>query len=94
MVDDALSIASSRQSIQQGICQENQTIDGLFLEPAGVETIKSIHMFEGEDGKVRTVIGMRGDACAKMSAPNFKKKNASARRAKVFLDIETPAVVE
>ena len=58
----------------------NQTIDGLFLAPAGVETIKSIHMFEGEDGKVRTVIGMRGDACAKMSAPNFKKKNARARR--------------
>ena len=36
-------------------------------------------MFTGEDGKVRTVIGLRGDSCVRMSSQNWGRR-ASARR--------------
>ena len=44
-------------------------------------------MFEGEDGKVRTVIGLRGESCVRMSAAGWKKKN-KGKNAKVYLDVE------
>ena len=44
-------------------------------------------MFEGEDGKVRTVIGMRGDSCARMSSVGWTKK-AKVRNGRVYLDVE------
>ena len=44
-------------------------------------------MFEGEDGKVRTVIGIRGDSCARMSSLGWSKKG-KVKNAKVYLDVE------
>lgn len=58
-----------------------QTIDQLFLEPQGIEQIRKVQMFQGDDGKVRTVVAIRGDACAAMEANgwNRKSKNKSSR---------------
>jgi hypothetical protein len=64
-----------------------QQIDQLLLEPEGVESIRTIDMFEGEDGKVRTVIGIRGDACVRMSSLGWTKKG-KAKNARVYLDVE------
>jgi len=64
-----------------------QKIDELLLEPEGVEQIRTIDMLEGEDGKVRTVIGLRGDSCVRMSALGWKKKS-KGKNAKIYLDVE------
>ena len=64
-----------------------QQIDELLLEPEGVTQVRSVDMFEGEDGKVRTVIGIRGDSCARMSANGWGKKD-TGRAGRVFLDVE------
>jgi hypothetical protein len=64
-----------------------QQIDQLLLEPEGMTQIRTIDMFEGEDGKVRTVIGIRGDGCARMSSLGWTKKG-TARNARVYLDVE------
>ncbi len=64
-----------------------QQIDQLQLEPEGIEQIRTIDMFEGEDGKVRTVIGIRGDSCARMSSVGWSKKG-KVKNAKVYLDVE------
>ena len=44
----------------------------------------------GSDGKVRTVIGVRGEGCASLEAPVWKKANAKTQKSKIFLDIEKP----
>lgn len=64
-----------------------QRIDELLLEPESVERVRTIDMFEGEDGNVRTVIGIRGDSCARMSALGWTKK-AEAKNARIYLDVE------
>jgi hypothetical protein len=64
-----------------------QQIDQLLLEPEGIEQIRTIDMFEGDDGKVRTVIGIRGDSCARMSSVGWSKKG-KIKNAKVYLDVE------
>jgi hypothetical protein len=66
-----------------------QKIDQLSLEPEGVHQIRTIDMYEGEDGDVRTVIGIRGESCARMSATGWRKKGET-RIAKVYLDVEKP----
>ena len=45
-------------------------------------------MFTGEDGKVRTVIGLRGDSCARMSSQNWSRKASSKKNGRVYLDVE------
>jgi hypothetical protein len=64
-----------------------QKADAVFLEPEGLAQIRSIDMFEGADGKVRTVIGIRGDSCARMSSLGWSKKG-KVKNAKVYLDVE------
>jgi hypothetical protein len=64
-----------------------QQTDQLFLEPEGIEQVRTIDMFEGEDGKVRTVIGIRGESCARMSSIGWTKKG-TAKNARVYLDVE------
>lgn len=64
-----------------------QQLDQLLLEPEGVTSIRTIETLEGEDGKVRTVIGLRGDACARMSSLGWTKKG-KAKNARVYLDVE------
>ncbi len=64
-----------------------QKVDQLLLEPENVVQIRTVDMFEGEDGKVRTVIGLRGDSCVRMSSTGWKKKGKT-NTAKVYLDVE------
>jgi hypothetical protein len=64
-----------------------QQVDELSLEPEGVEQIRTVDMFEGEDGNVRTVVGLRGESCARMSSLGWTKK-AKVNNGKVYLDIE------
>ena len=64
-----------------------QQIDELLLEPEGVEQIRTIDMFVGADGKVRTVIGIRGESCARMSSLGWTKK-AKVNNGRVYLDVE------
>lgn len=64
-----------------------QQVDELSLEPEGVEQIRTVDMFEGEDGKVRTVVGLRGESCARMSSTGWTKK-AKVNNGKVYLDVE------
>jgi hypothetical protein len=66
-----------------------QQLDQLLLEPEGVTDIRTIDMFQGEDGNVRTVIGVRGDSCARMSSLGWTKKG-TAKNARVYLDVERP----
>ncbi|MFV2062317.1 MAG: hypothetical protein ACC726_02245 [Chloroflexota bacterium] len=67
----------------------DQIADARSLELDGAQAVRTVQMFVGEDGKVRTVIGVRGDGCAKMTAPLWKKKGKT-ERAKIFLSIEKP----
>jgi hypothetical protein len=67
----------------------DQTIDQLFLEPAGVEQIRNIQTFDGTDGKVHAVIGVRGDACARMSVKSKAwNKKSPQKNAQIVLDVE------
>jgi hypothetical protein len=66
-----------------------QQIDEVLLEPEGVDQIRTIDMFVGEDGKVRTVVGIRGDSCLRMSSLGWTKK-AKVNNGRVYLDVETP----
>lgn len=65
-----------------------QQIDDMSLEPEGVEQIRTVDMFTGEDGKVRTVIGLRGDSCVRMSSQNWSRKSTSKKNGRVYLDVE------
>jgi len=67
----------------------DQVADARSLEPEGVQGVRSVQMFRGKDGKVRTVIGVRGEGCARMKAPLWKKKSKT-ERSKIFLEIEKP----
>ena len=64
-----------------------QQVDELSLEPEGVDQVRTVDMFEGDDGKVRTVIGLRGDSCARMSSLGWSKK-AKVKNGRVYLDVE------
>ena len=64
-----------------------QKVDQLLLEPENVLQIRTVDMFEGEDGKVRTVIGLRGESCVRMSTTGWKKKGKT-NTARVYLDVE------
>jgi hypothetical protein len=67
-----------------------QEVDDLSLEPEGVEQIRTVDMFTGEDGNVHTVIGLRGDSCARMSTSNWARRS-DGRNGRVFLDVEKDA---
>jgi hypothetical protein len=64
-----------------------QQIDDLSMEPEGVVQIRTVDMYTGEDGKVRTVIGLRGDSCARMSSQNWGRRS-DKRNGRVYLDLE------
>jgi len=65
----------------------NQALDSLLLEREDVDQIRNIQQFEGGDGKVHTVVGMRSDSCARLKAKGWAKKS-KAKRANLFLQIE------
>jgi hypothetical protein len=67
----------------------NQSLDQLLLERENVDQIRNIQMFEGEDGTVHVVIGLRGDSCARMSVRGKAwDKKSTTKTAQVYLDIE------
>ena len=64
----------------------NQTIDTDQLEDEGIIQIKKIQLFE-KNGKVRTVMGVRSDSCARMKAAGWNAKS-KAQNMRVTLDLE------
>jgi hypothetical protein len=64
-----------------------QQVDDLSMEPQGVEQIRTVDMFTAADGKLRAVIGLRGDNCAKMSAQGWNR-NSKTKNGRVFLDVQ------
>ncbi len=64
----------------------NQTIETAQLEAAGIDQVKKIQLFQGDDGKVRTAIGLSTDSCARMRASNWGGK--AKQNSKVMLDVE------
>ena len=65
----------------------NQTVDTLTLEPEGVAQIRNIQMFDGEDGKVHTVVGLRGNSCARLEAKGWGQKSRT-KSSNLLLQIE------
>jgi len=65
----------------------NRTIEQDDFEHEGIDQVGRLQLFEGKDGKLRTVIGIRSESCARMKAPGWTKKSTS-RNARVTLDIE------
>jgi hypothetical protein len=63
-----------------------QTIDSLQFENEGIDQVRKVQLFE-KNGKVRTVIGMRGESCARMAGIGWSKKSNKAS-SRVELDIE------
>ena len=68
----------------------DQRIDAAALEVEGVSAMRGVQLFVGDDGKVRTVVGTRGEGCVTMSAPLWKQARNKTTKSKVFLDIERP----
>jgi hypothetical protein len=65
----------------------NQSLDSLLLEREDVDQIKNIQMFDGSDGNVHTIIGLRSDGCARMEAKGWSRKS-KAKTARVLLQVE------
>jgi len=65
----------------------NSFIELSELEAAGNESLRSVDIIGGDDGDVRAVIGVRGEGCAALSAPKWKKKGAD-KQARVYLDVK------
>jgi hypothetical protein len=65
----------------------NQTLDSLLLEREDVDQIKNIQMFEGSDGNVHTIVGLRSDSCARLEARGWSK-NSKLKNARVLLQVE------
>jgi hypothetical protein len=65
----------------------DQEIDDTQLQGEGIQQIKRVQLFTGADKKIRTAIGIKGDACARMEARGWGGK-AQPANAKVILDIE------
>lgn len=86
VVGDRAVVITHEGPMQIGV---NQRVDGLFLEPEGVEQIRSIEMFGSEDGLVRTVIGLAGTGCVKMSGKGLGK-NAKSKGGRFFFDVAKP----
>lgn len=65
----------------------NQIVDSLQLEREDVNQIKNIQMFEGTDGNVHAIAGLRSDSCARLEGKSWGKK-AKGNKSKVLLQVE------
>jgi len=65
----------------------DRTIEQDDFENEGIDQVRRLQLFEDKNGKVRTVIGVRSDSCARMKAPGWTKKSTT-KGARVILDIE------
>ena len=64
----------------------NQTIERDQFAEEGINQVQKVQMFE-HNGKIRTVIGLKQDSCARMNAVGWGQK-ASKKGGRVNLDIE------
>lgn len=65
----------------------NQTIDSSQLEGQSVDQIRNIQTFQGSDGKVHAIVGLRSDSCARLEGKGWGKKS-KGKNSKVLLQVE------
>lgn len=65
----------------------DSSIEQSDLEADGIDQLRSVQMFE-KNGKVRTVIGMRSDSCARIGSTNWGPKKIDKQNARIVLDVE------
>ena len=65
----------------------NQTIEREQFEDEGIDQVRRVQLFE-RNGKVRTVIGVSEDSCARMRANGWGRKATGQKAARVVLDLE------
>ncbi len=65
----------------------NSQIEQAGLEDLGIDQIRRVQLFE-KNGKARAVIGMKGEACARLGSINWGEKKANKDNARVVLDVE------
>jgi hypothetical protein len=65
----------------------NQVIDASQLESESVDQIRNIQTFQGSDGKVYAVIGLRSDSCAALEGKGWGKKS-KGQNSRVLLKVE------
>ena len=64
----------------------NSRIETSQLEAANADAVRSVDVFDGDDGVIHVVAGVRGNGCARLSAPKWDRKNP-VEQARVFLDV-------
>ena len=64
----------------------NSTIEQNELEADEIDQIRRVQLFEYK-GKVRTIIGIKGDACARLGSAQWSPKS-TRDNARVVLDVE------
>lgn len=65
----------------------NSQIEQAGLEDLDIDQLRRVQLFE-VNGKARTVIGMKGDSCARLGSINWGPKKANKDNARVVLNIE------
>ena len=65
----------------------NSQIEQEGLEDLGIDQIRRVQVFE-VNKKARTVIGLKGDSCARLGSVNWGAKKADKDNARVVLDVE------
>ncbi len=65
----------------------NSEIELAELDDMGIEQIRRVQLFE-KYGKVRTVIGLKGDSCGRLGSLNWGANKAKKDNAQVVLDLE------
>ena len=65
----------------------DQTIERGQFEDEGIDQVRNVRMFE-RNGKVRTVVGISEDSCARMRANGWGRKATGQKAARVVLDLE------
>jgi hypothetical protein len=65
----------------------NSQVEQTDFEDLEIDQLRRAQLFEHND-KWRTVIGMKGDACARLGSLNWGAKKANKDNARVVLDVE------
>ena len=66
----------------------NAQIEQAELEDRGIEQIRRVQLFESPPGKVRTVIGIKGDSCARLGSVFWGNQKKPRDNSRVVLDVE------
>ena len=65
----------------------NSQIEQAELEDIGIDQVRRVQLFE-HSGKVRTVIGLKGDSCARLASLNWGAGKFNKDNAQVRLELE------